>query len=658
MGDMQSDAELLAEWTARRSEAAFARLVERYVALVHSAARRQVSDPHLAEEITQAVFILLARKAGSLSRQTVLAGWLCRTAHYAARDALKAERRRQHREQLAATMDPPTDAAWQQLAPLLDEAVAQLREADRNAIVLRYYEKHSLDEVGTALGIGADAAQKRVARALEKLRGIFAKRGVTLTGAAIAGAVSANAVQAVPVGLTATVASTTTNGAVIGSSVLTLVKGVLKVMAWTKAKTAIIVSATVLTAGTTTVVVTNTVKGSADAHTQRLEDGSLLVLSRVSFSGRSEFTHGSMLQKLLGNTIPANGVQMFKFKLARATRQTFESPKGKSQLVAEFKVADGNAANHPLVKPAFYREFRCVIRGEGGIEYVYEFWPGQFRQYSDGFFGYVVASRFPRDSRWLWLRVERRASQTQGGPWKSVAEFKIGNAAGPTNEPWVADPAPVIKTLGGIDFALDEITVATQPYAPRDIWNHIVTAPFQVSSNSTVLTNWGAAYVRVEDASGNWDYNLASHRSLDPRFVWRLDADFEPASDYPVGTTTTVELPAPSTRFTTNVLGVPVTIFWDGSWVDVNMPTNRQDLALRFVCVENEEGEKASEGSGSWGQYSFWKGDFMWHKGGVLRIGLKPTKMTFAIVPNIRATFFAQPRLVTAQGRDSLLSPP
>lgn len=315
MGDMQSpsDAELLAEWTARRSEPAFARLVERYVALVHSAARRQVNDPHLAEEITQAVFILLARKAGSLGRQAVLAGWLCRTAHFAARDALKAERRRQHREQLAAHMDTTPDAAWQQLAPLLDEAVAQLREADRNAIVLRYYEQRPLDEVGAALGIGADAAQKRVARALEKLRGIFTRRGVTLTGAAIAGAVSANAVQAVPVGLAAKISA----AALLAGTTITATTAIVMTTLHKSLITVIIVAA-----GMATTVM---VKQHQARQTLRKENESLQTrvneLSRLTVENR----HLSNLIIQAGNSrFPSNELLRLRGEVGLLRRQNAE----------------------------------------------------------------------------------------------------------------------------------------------------------------------------------------------------------------------------------------------------------------------------------------------------------------------------------------------
>jgi len=227
-----------------------------------------------------------------------------------------------------------------------------------------------------------------------------------------------------------------------------------------------------------------------------------------------------------------------------------------------------------------------------------------------------------------------------------VAEFKIKNTVRSMVQPWVGEPVHVAKTVAGMDFILDEITVVTQSYSPRDIWNHIVTTPLQVRSNGAVLTNWGAAYVRVEDASGNWDYNLASHRALDPRFVWKLEADFEPESDFPPESVATVSLSGRSSPIITNIWNMPVKISWDGSyWIDVNMPTNRPDLALKFVCVTDEQGNKAVDASGSWGRHQFRKGSFMFRNGNVLTMVGTPTTLTFAAVPNVHATFYAQPRL-------------
>jgi RNA polymerase sigma factor (sigma-70 family) len=229
---MNDDLTLLREYARDHSEPAFAALVARHVNLVYSVALRQVRDPHLAEEITQAVFIILARKADQLSQHTVLSGWLCRTARYAGANALKMQQRRQRREQEASMQDiltgggdnssPAAAETWAHIAPLLDGAMEQLGRKDHDALVLRFFENKNFAEVGAALGASEDAAKMRVKRALEKLHRFFSKRGISSTTAILAGEISANSVQAAPVGLAAkiTAAATTIAGTAVTTTII------------------------------------------------------------------------------------------------------------------------------------------------------------------------------------------------------------------------------------------------------------------------------------------------------------------------------------------------------------------------------------------------------------------------------------------------------
>src|ERR1039457_1005370 len=259
-----NDMELLRQYTRQGSEQAFGELVSRHVNLVYSVALRQVRDPNLAEEITQAVFIILARKANSLGDKIILPGWLCRTARNVAANALTIQRRRQRREQEAcmetilnggcdASSQPILEETWAQIAPLLDTALGRLAAKDHDAIVLRFFEKKNFAEVGTALGASEDAAKKRVSRALEKLRRFFLKRGVDSTAATIAQTISANSVRTAPVALAKSVTAVAlAKGATASISTLTLIKGSLKIMAWTKLKTGIISAVIVVGVATTT----------------------------------------------------------------------------------------------------------------------------------------------------------------------------------------------------------------------------------------------------------------------------------------------------------------------------------------------------------------------------------------------------------------------
>jgi RNA polymerase sigma factor (sigma-70 family) len=220
---------LLREYADHGDEAAFRELVERYIDLVYSAAVRRVGgDANLARDVTQTVFTDLARKARSLRRVELLGGWLHRHTGFVAAGMVRSERRRQIREQEAAHMnalnDSP-DVLWQQLAPVLDETIDLLTPPDRQAILLRFFERRDFRSIGTALGISDDAAQKRVSRALEKLRELLARQGVTLSLVLLGTLMAGRVVKAAPAGLAAQVASLALAGAAAGGGLaITLAK--------------------------------------------------------------------------------------------------------------------------------------------------------------------------------------------------------------------------------------------------------------------------------------------------------------------------------------------------------------------------------------------------------------------------------------------------
>jgi RNA polymerase sigma factor (sigma-70 family) len=217
-------ATLLREFLATRSEAAFSALVRAQIDLVYSAARRICAgDTHFAEDITQTVFADLARKAARLPHDIVLSAWLYRHTFFVASSMIRTERRRRAREQEAVAMNATHETAepdWALLAPHLDEAMNALAEADRRALVLRYFDKLDLRAVGERLGVSEDTAQKRVARALERLKTRFARKGVTVSLTALAASLLAHAVSAAPAVLAVKMASAVLAGVATGSGIL------------------------------------------------------------------------------------------------------------------------------------------------------------------------------------------------------------------------------------------------------------------------------------------------------------------------------------------------------------------------------------------------------------------------------------------------------
>jgi RNA polymerase sigma factor (sigma-70 family) len=193
---------LLQAYAENRSEAAFAELERRYVDFVYSAALRMVREEHAAQDVTQSVFMALARNARNLARRNVLAGWLHRTTQNLASNAVRSEVRRRSREQQVTSMNESVSdesaALWERIAPQLDAALAQLSQNDRDALLLRYFQNKRICEVAEILETTEHAAQKRVNRAVERLRKIIARHGVVAEAGGLTVSISTRAVQSAP----------------------------------------------------------------------------------------------------------------------------------------------------------------------------------------------------------------------------------------------------------------------------------------------------------------------------------------------------------------------------------------------------------------------------------------------------------------------------
>ncbi len=369
-----NDIALLREYAGRNSEPAFAELVHRHINLVYSVALRFTGNCEDAQDATQAVFIILARKAASLNQRTILTGWLYETTRFTAMRLLRTKARQQAREQEAymqSTLnDPDADGVWKQLAPLLEEAMARLNEKERTLLALRFFENKSGAETAAILGIQEWAARKRVGRAMEKLQRHFSRRGVNSTTAIIAGVISANSVQAAPAGLAKTISAVAiTKGAAASTSTLTLIKGALKIMAWTKMKTAVVVGVGILlAAGTTTVTVKKIEQHKAD-ESWRIQPFSSETLERVSPQVKilpAKLPHGGGFGhgrngKMMGTGITAEAVVETAYDFWSFARiiVTAELPKGGYDFIASLPSRNAEALRQEIKE-----QFGVVARRE------------------------------------------------------------------------------------------------------------------------------------------------------------------------------------------------------------------------------------------------------------------------------------------------------
>ena len=302
------DRQLLQRFVKDNSQEAFALLTARYLNLVYAVCRREMDDADAAEDVTQAVFLILARKAPSLGRNVVLSGWLFQTARFAAKNArLTAQRRAAYEQKAAeALMEQQMgteETEWTEIEPLLNQSLAALKPGDRDCLLLRFFQGQSFAEVGAALGLSEEAARKRVTRSLEKMRQFFTKNGVIVPALALPVLLTAHAAKAAPItcqdGVTALINSAYaghTTTAATGSHAYQLSEGTLKAMKIVRLKLAAGITVIALSVGTYAVAKEISVSHSKPGHVLQQVPGQTLTAAQIAGRCRAAYAALSTYQ--------------------------------------------------------------------------------------------------------------------------------------------------------------------------------------------------------------------------------------------------------------------------------------------------------------------------------------------------------------------------
>lgn len=503
MNAYPDDRELLGRYAGQGSEQAFTELVQRHLDFVFAVALREVHEPAAAADVAQAVFILLARKAGSVPARASLAGWLFQAVRHVARNARRAAWRRARHEREAALMNNPastgeSDSDWDRLAPVLNDALASLSNGDRDVVTLRFFENKSHTDIAAALGVPEVSARKRLSRAVERLRRFLVGRGVTVTTAALAAALMTPSAGAAPPGLAGAVsAAALAKGAGASASVGVLVKAGLGALGWARWKLA-----ASLGAALAMVMGGVTLGWVAD---QQGERAGKFLFTDIQFTNRFVAAGWG------GDVVTPDG-QPYLFVRTRQERRVVE---------AWTRGIVGLTGGKPPPSPVVFQ-----VEDERGDSIQGAFLlRASVTAYSQEDLWEI--SFFPRRGSNLWLRLYDRNLIR-------LAEVRVPNPALAAHVEWAPEPLPVTRADGDLSVRLEEfVTRVTNTGGTGAPPRRVTTLSYSLAEGSRLVSAWMVRSLVIRDATGN---------------VWE---ETRPA---------TVSLPGPGGRFETR----PYRPLWPG----------------------------------------------------------------------------------------------